>query len=438
MKNKQQHDRSKRQRFKYFSFNLIAFAAVFIALGFITLQILHLTAYSETDISLENLAEDSQLIQEEIQRNSNQLAGNQVIPDRPNEPGLNRFNSQIILWNDNGDILNEEGLGNLYSQISNLNLSTENLNEIEEVSITNDQDQYNFRTITNTAPENDENVAYFTVIANTNQIENAVSNFQNILILCLIIFWLLSIGISYQLSKVNMQPILSAWRKQQEFVENASHELRTPLTIIQNNLDHLFTKPQSKIIDESESIAQALNETRRLSGLTTDLLTIARGDANEQTLNLTLTDVQPFIAETTSPFMELASMNDKQVIVDNEGKAIVKVDQKKLHQVMIILLDNALKYTEAGDTITVKSHISKKHWYIYVNNTGASIAEAEKDRIFDRFYRDANSRASTTSGYGLGLAIAKQIVENHGGHITVENLLKEGVSFKIRLRKNDH
>ncbi|MGK9326302.1 histidine kinase dimerization/phospho-acceptor domain-containing protein [Aerococcus urinaeequi] len=78
-----------------------------------------------------------------------------------------------------------------------------------------------------------------------------------------------------------MKPILKSWRKQQEFVENASHELRTPLTIIQNNLDHLFTKPNAKIIDESESIAQALKETRRLTGLTTDLLTIARGDANE-------------------------------------------------------------------------------------------------------------------------------------------------------------
>ncbi|WP_233487635.1 cell wall metabolism sensor histidine kinase WalK [Aerococcus sp. 1KP-2016] len=99
-----------------------------------------------------------------------------------------------------------------------------------------------------------------------------------------------------------MKPILKAWRKQQAFVENASHELRTPLTIIQNSLENMFTHPNHTVIDESENIAQALNETRRLTGLTTDLLTIARSDANEQTLDLALTDIGPFINEVTKPF----------------------------------------------------------------------------------------------------------------------------------------
>lgn len=78
-----------------------------------------------------------------------------------------------------------------------------------------------------------------------------------------------------------MQPIMNSWRKQQEFVENASHELRTPLAIIQNSLQQLFTKPDHTILEESEPIAQALNETRRMKGLTEDLLTLARSDSNE-------------------------------------------------------------------------------------------------------------------------------------------------------------
>lgn len=342
----------------------------------------------------------------------------------------------MVLWSAEGEILNQDGLGDIYSQITSLDLSTETLDEVEEVTITDESQEYHFRTITSTAPENTGNVAYITVLSNTDQIDNAVANFQQILIVSLIFFWLISIGIAYHLSRVNMKPILKSWKKQQEFVENASHELRTPLTIIQNNLDHLFTKPNAKIIDESESIAQALNETRRLTGLTTDLLTIARGDANEQTLDLKLTDIQPFIKHTTDPFRDLATLADKEFKLFNNGKAIVKVDQKKIHQVLVILLDNALKYTQAGDTITVDSHASKRHWYIYVKNTGSNIAEEDKDRIFERFYRDSASRASETSGYGLGLAIAKQIIEDHEGSITVEDGHPQGVIFTIRLRKN--
>lgn len=429
-------NRSIRQRWHYFSLNVIAFAAVFLALGVITIQILHATAYSETDISLRNLVSNTQMISDEIQRSTDDFVPRQTEANHPEDHGINRFNSQVVLWSADGEILNQDGLGDIYSQITSLDLSTENLDEVEEVTITDENQGYHFRTITSNAPENTGNVAYITVLSNTDQIDNSVANFQNILIISLIFFWLISIGIAYYLSIVNMKPILKSWKKQQEFVENASHELRTPLTIIQNNLDHLFTKPHAKIIDESERIAQALNETRRLTGLTTDLLTIARGDANEQTLDLTLTDIQPFIKQTTDPFRDLATLAGKEFNLFNNGKAIVKVDQKKIHQVLVILLDNALKYTQAGDTITVDSHTSKRHWYIYVKNTGSNIADEDKDRIFERFYRDSTSRASETSGYGLGLAIAKQIIEDHEGNITVEDDHPQGVIFTIRLRKN--
>lgn len=428
-------NRSMRQRWQFFAINVGAFALVFIALGVITLQILHATAYSETDISLRNVATDTKMISNEIQRLADDYVPSQAGPGTPENPGLNRFNSQIILWNADGDNMNEDELGNIYNQITSLELSTENLDEIEEVTITEDDQAFHFRTITSSAPDNADDIAYVTVMANTNQIANAVDNFQQILIFSLIFFWLISIGIAYYLSKKNMQPVLKAWRKQQEFVENASHELRTPLTIIQNNLDHLFTKPNAKIIDESESIAQAQNETRRLTGLTTDLLTIARGDANEQTLDLTLTDIQPFIQQTTAPFRDLAAIANKTFHLENNGKAVVKVDQKKIHQVMVILLDNALKYTQSCDVITVGSYTSKKHWYIEVKNTGNNISDTDKERIFERFYRDSTSRASETSGYGLGLAIAKQIIEDHQGSITVEDNQPQGVIFTIRLNK---
>jgi len=110
-------------------------------------------------------------------------------------------------------------------------------------------------------------------------------------------------------------------------------------------------------------------------------------------------------------------------------------DQKKIHQVLVILLDNALKYTSSGDKITLLSEISNKQWLIEVKNTGPAISDEEKARIFDRFYREDRSRSKETGGYGLGLAIAKQIVEEHKGQIQVKDLQPRGVIFQIRLPK---
>jgi len=228
---------------------------------------------------------------------------------------------------------------------------------------------------------------------------------------------------------------LGSMEKQQEFVENASHELRTPLTIIQNSLERLFTKPNHTIIDESESIAQALAETRRLTGLTADLLTIARSDANQLTLVKEKVELAPFIAELVKPFKEIAELDEKRFVIENFADATAIFDQKKIHQVLVILLDNALKYTSSGDKITLLSEISNKHWLIEVKNTGPSITDEEKARIFDRFYREDRSRSKETGGYGLGLAIAKQIVDEHKGQISVKDLLPKGVIFQIRLPK---
>lgn len=230
-----------------------------------------------------------------------------------------------------------------------------------------------------------------------------------------------------------MAPILLAWQKQQEFVENASHELRTPLTIIQNSLQKLFTTPNHTVLEESEVIAQALNETRRLNSLTTDLLTIARSDANETVLDLTTITPQPFIAQLTKPFQEIAQLDDKTFILENYASEKVIADEKKIHQLLVILLDNALKYTKAGDKITVLSQITHDNWLLEVRNTGANIADEDKNQIFQRFYREERSRNKNSGGFGLGLAIAQQIVKDHQGKISVHDLKPSGVIFRVKL-----
>ena len=433
-------ERSKRQRLHSFLLNVSAFALVFLLLGTIVLQLFNQSAYRQTDISLEQAVKDTRLIQAEISASQSNL---EVLPPdsaMPKIPGTNRFNTQLILWSEDGEILNKQTLGGRFSQLASLSLDTSHLDSITSFSVVDqslseEEETLLFRSITTKAPTNDAGVGYIQVLANTNQIKNAMNNFQTILILSMIFFWILSIGISYLLSSLNMRPILASWKKQQEFVENASHELRTPLTIIQNSLERLFTKPNHTIIEESESIAQALAETRRLTGLTADLLTIARSDSNQLLLTKETVELAPFIDDLVKPFKEIAELDQKHFIVENFAKTTACFDQKKIHQVLVILLDNALKYTSSGDKITLLSEISNKQWLLEVKNTGPTISDEEKARIFDRFYREDRSRSKETGGYGLGLAIAKQIVEEHKGQIQVKDLQPRGVIFQIRLPK---
>lgn len=278
---------SRKQRLKFFFINVAAFAGIFLLLGFITLQLLQSSAYRQTDLSLSQMAENEHLIEMEITRYQQ---GNPFLAQMPNDQrmdkgpdGNNRFNTQIILWSKDGKILNKDVLGGRFTELENLALDKKNLDSIEALNLKSTSDsaqKLSFRSYTIKANQED-GIAYIQFLANTNQIADSMKTFETTLVLCMVVFWLISIGISFYISKMNMQPIMNSWRKQQEFVENASHELRTPLAIIQNSLQQLFTRPEHTILEESEPIAQALNETRRMNSLTEDLLTLARSDSNQ-------------------------------------------------------------------------------------------------------------------------------------------------------------
>ena len=430
---------SRRQRLRFFFLNVAAFAAIFLALGFITLQILHSSAYRQTDEDLKQITPDSPRITMEIQRYQADdpfLGQNTLKPPLDDNDRGNHFNSQIILWSKEGQILNKAALGGRFNELQSLSLDTKKLNTVKEINLASSDtsNQLTFHSITLAVNSQlDEEIAYVQVLENTDQISQSMATVQTILILCMIFFWLLSIGVSYLLSKQNMKPIFAAWKKQQEFVENASHELRTPLTIIQNSLQRLFTKPEHTILDESETIAQALNETRRLTGLTNDLLTIARSDSNEAVLDKQPLNPELMIANLVKPFQEIAQMDQKTFILENFAKQTVTVDEKKVHQLLVILLDNALKYTSAGDKIVLQSEISGDSWLLEVKNSGPNIPDEEKKQIFERFHRMDPSRTKESGGYGLGLAIAKQIVADHKGKIAVQDWQPKGVIFRIKL-----
>jgi two-component system sensor histidine kinase CiaH len=222
----------------------------------------------------------------------------------------------------------------------------------------------------------------------------------------MLIFWLISIGISFFLSHLFMRPILKSWKKQQEFVENASHELRTPLTIVQNKLELLFTKPEEKIIDHSREIGEGLSEIRRLRQLTTDLLTLARSDI-QVIVKKESVNVKKLIENLVSNYQLLGKIEDKKVTLEvaNEFPKEIITDKKLIQQLLVILLDNALKYTKKQENVQVVLEESKtKGWSFTVKDTGIGIPDKKKAEIFERFTRVDLSRNRDTGGFGLGLS----------------------------------
>ncbi|UUV98741.1 sensor histidine kinase [Vagococcus luciliae] len=428
---------SKKQRLRFFLINCGAFAVIFSLLSFITIQVIQYSAYTETDSTLERMASDPSLLDREIRMLNKDGKDSPIGTPKFNFDGPNnQFNTVVVLWDKNGKILNDSSVKDRLENLEEPTLDKKNTDIISTLSLKNknNDSNFSFRSITISPSENNLNIAYIQVLVNVNQIDEAVKQSRLIILICMFIFWILSLVISYGLSDFAMKPILKSWKKQQEFVENASHELRTPLTIIRLNLEKLFTHPNNTIIDESETIAQALNEAQRLTKLTSDLLLLAKGDSNTLILDKETIDTNTFIHKVLDPFQLLAEEQEKQLIFKENKSFNADIDVAKLHQVLLILLDNAFKYTKTGDSITVTSSITnKKQWEVSIKNSGPHINEDKLNHIFTRFYREDDSRNKETGGNGLGLSIAKQIIEEHGGNIQAKNLTPVGVSFTFRL-----
>lgn len=226
-------------------------------------------------------------------------------------------------------------------------------------------------------------------------------------------------------------PIKKSWQKQKDFVADASHELRTPLTIIQSNLDVVLNDPESTIDNNMKWLQNAYSETENMGKLINDLLLLAQIDASEIELNYKLLDISE-AASMVGEKMGPAFIN-KSIYFANEISSGIYIygDEIRIRQLMMILLDNALKYTPQGGKVKLQVKKDTDNAKIIVSDTGTGISEEDKERIFDRFYRADKARSRSQGGTGLGLSIAHWIVETHKGKIIVKSRPGTGSSFIV-------
>jgi len=222
-----------------------------------------------------------------------------------------------------------------------------------------------------------------------------------------------------------------------DFVANVSHELRTPVSVIKGYAETLLDGLLESDSQRSRRFVEIIqNHSERLTSLINDILTLSHLESKEAALELYSLDVGGTMAKAC---MLLADKADrKQLVLKNEGTGSlpkVMADQGRLEQVLINLLENAIKYTPEGGVIRLFAEDIGTHIRVSVVDTGLGIPSKDLPRIFERFYRVDEARSREQGGTGLGLAIVKHIIQRHGGEVFVNSHLDKGSTFSFTLRK---
>jgi two-component system sensor histidine kinase CiaH len=228
-----------------------------------------------------------------------------------------------------------------------------------------------------------------------------------------------------------IDPIQKAWQQQKNFLADASHELRNPLAVIQTNLEVIVDNQDETVARQREWLNNIQDELRQMTGLVASLLFLARMDSHQQVMEKKRFELDALAARVCEAFKPVAAAKCINLATNIPAKLVAYGDESKIRQVLENLLDNAVRHTPAGGTITVKLEHMVKKIVLTVADTGEGIAAVYLPKIFDRFYQVESARSKGKSG--LGLAIVKSIVENHDGTIQVSSQLGMGTTFTIQL-----
>ncbi len=244
-----------------------------------------------------------------------------------------------------------------------------------------------------------------------------LQNFHNLLIssvFIVIIGFIVIFILSVLLATYIIKPVEDAFLKQKQFISDASHELKTPIAVISANAELL-----SGEIGDNKWLNYIQSESDRMSKLVTSLLTLTRIEMQSNQPITTKFDICNAIMEVTMPFESVAFESGISLECELTDEIFITANEQQIKQVIAILTDNAIKHCYYGGRVLVNVYLHKNKCHISVSNTGEPIPDELKPKLFERFYRSDQSRHREENRYGLGLAIAKQIVDNHNGTITI-------------------
>ena len=227
------------------------------------------------------------------------------------------------------------------------------------------------------------------------------------------------------------EKLAAANKAKTDFIADVSHELRTPLTVLRGNAQvglALGGEPE-----HAQLFEEIVAESKRMSRMVEDLLFLARSDSSSLPLEFETVAVAPFLAELAGRAEVLARERGATLETELRGEGLVRIDPQRIEQVALILVDNAAKYGKPGGKVTLSSSVRNGELRIVVEDRGPGIPREELPRIFERFYRLDKARSRKLGGAGLGLPIAKAVIEAHGGRIEAVSRLGEGTKMTLCL-----
>lgn len=262
----------------------------------------------------------------------------------------------------------------------------------------------------------------------------AVDGMYFLFLLCAVCI-MLAAGGGYYMAAKNIKPLEILFAREHEFAADASHELRTPLTVLSLGVESLQNDDESKLSGFAQKVLRDMqHETKYMSRLIEALLTLARGDEENTPLARAKVDLTEVAVKVCNKMRPLAAKKGLglEYAAGDAPQVFILGDKNKMEQLLIIFIDNAIKYSESG-TITVTVDADSMHAVIKVMDEGIGISESDAQKIFERFYRVDKARSRAAGGFGLGLNIARIIVVRHGGTVSVKPRSPHGSIFTVRL-----
>jgi signal transduction histidine kinase len=262
----------------------------------------------------------------------------------------------------------------------------------------------------------------------------AVDGMYFLFLLCAVCI-MLAAGGGYYMAAKNIKPLEILFAREHEFAADASHELRTPLTVLSLGVESLQNDDESKLSGFAQEVLRDMqHETKYMSRLIEALLTLARGDEENTPLARAKVDLTEVAVKVCNKMRPLAAKKGLglEYAAGDAPQVFILGDKNKMEQLLIIFIDNAIKYSES-DTITVTVDADSMHAVMKVMDEGIGISESDAQKIFERFYRVDKARSRAAGGFGLGLNIARIIVVRHGGTVSVKPRSPHGSIFTVRL-----